>query len=117
MNLELDDEGYPTTETLNQITEFKCTTDLQVVELMDAVGKIWTFGDWGWKKDFKNNSQTYANAESRGETWYYVSTGGWSGNEEIIHALRSNEFFWVLWWYSSRVGGHYEFRIQHLIFK
>lgn len=50
------------------------------------------------------------------ESYYglYLSTGGWSGNEERIDALqRPGRFFgfWGRFWYSSRRGGHFEFRI------
>jgi len=38
-----------------------------------------------------------------------VSTGGWSGNEELIGAMRMNFILWSQWWWSSRRGGHYVF--------
>ena len=37
-------------------------------------------------------------------------TIGWSGNEEIIGALRDT-FFWVVCWEKSERGGHYYFEI------
>jgi len=39
-----------------------------------------------------------------------LSTGGWSGNEEIISTLRET-MFWVLYWHTHRRGGHYTFEI------
>jgi len=39
-------------------------------------------------------------------------TGGWSGNEDVIDALRQNLLFWSLFWRKSTVGGHYYFRIM-----
>lgn len=42
--------------------------------------------------------------------YIYVSTGGWSGHEDLIEAMQKNKIFWATCWYSSRVGGHYVFR-------
>lgn len=45
---------------------------------------------------------------------YRVSTGGWSENEEVIDALKCNIFFWTMYWYLSKRGGHYEFKCKPL---
>lgn len=34
-----------------------------------------------------------------------MATGGWSGNESIIHAMRENHVLWALLWESSHRGG------------
>jgi len=39
-----------------------------------------------------------------------LHTGGWSGNEDIIHALRLN-LFWMIYWQKSVRGGHYYFKL------
>lgn len=41
-----------------------------------------------------------------------ISTGGWSGCEDVIEALESNRWWWLCHWYSSRVGGHYVFELE-----
>ena len=41
-----------------------------------------------------------------------ISTGGWSGNEEIMQAMRENFICWSQTWYSHHRGGHYEFRVR-----
>jgi len=40
-------------------------------------------------------------------------TGGWSGNEEVIGALRENLCFFAFFWRKSTRGGHYYFIIEH----
>lgn len=43
---------------------------------------------------------------------YRISTGGWSGNEELLMALQANHMAWTWTWISSRVGGHYVFEVR-----
>ena len=42
---------------------------------------------------------------------FELHTGGWSGNEEIMSALRSS-MFWILYWMKSERGGHYYFTVR-----
>lgn len=63
--------------------------------LMAYIKPRWEFSDCGyWKQD--------------GDI-YIISTGGWSGNEEIIGALQENVIFWAIFWYSSTRGGKHIF--------
>ena len=39
----------------------------------------------------------------------YLSTGGWSGNEEIIDSMRRNVVMWTMTWRLHRAGGHWWF--------
>ena len=57
----------------------------------------WWAADWGW-------------TEEAGV--YHISTGGWSGNEALIAAMRDNVPLWWATWESARRGGHYEFRVR-----
>ena len=43
---------------------------------------------------------------------YEYHTGGWSGNEDVIDALRHNFLFWLMFWEKTTKGGHYYFRID-----
>lgn len=42
---------------------------------------------------------------------FTLHTGGWSGNESLVHALMDNVLFVAFCWVSSRRGGHYEFEL------
>ena len=81
--------GYPTDETLQAIREWPAN-DLPA--LFDFIGEAWQYQDY-WHHE-----------TATGE--YHFSTGGWSGNEDLIGALQGNVVVWALCWYSSRRGGH-----------
>ncbi len=88
-----DKDGYPTDETLEKI---KSWPDTNFDGLMQFVEAAWYYPD-------------YFSLDQDGV--YHISTGGWSGNEEVINALGENTMFWLMCWKSSRRGGHYEFEV------
>lgn len=81
-----DEGGYPTEEELTAITNWPLT---DCDGLWDELVRLWHF-------------PTYISQE--GGMWR-LATGGWSGNEDIICALRSNHMFWMFCWQSSHRGG------------
>lgn len=93
-----DGDGYPTEDELQTVREWPMDSGL--VKWFDFIEQIWWMADWGWRR--------------RGKT-YRISTGGWSGNEDVIEAMQGNTMGWMLCWESSRRGGHYVFRVPRLI--
>ena len=85
---------YPREDELKKIIEWPHSDPKG---LMDFIESIWEFADWGWSHKGKK---------------YYISTGGWSGNEDIISAMKQNWMFWNLYWEESKRGGHYIFHIR-----
>ena len=83
---------YPTESVLKKIREWDITKS-HVSELLEYVQGLWTYPDRFVRKRHS----------------LYLSTGGWSGNEDIIAALQDNYLFWALYWYRSQRGGHYWF--------
>lgn len=83
---------YPLARELKRIKTWKYTDDPN--DWMDYVILRWWMPDWGIRR-----------VRSR----LYMSTGGWSGNEEIIRAMRENFIMWDKTWHSVRRGGHYVF--------
>lgn len=90
------DGAYPTEAALERIEHW----DGDLRELMIFCASIWWAEGWGWHQEGED---------------YYVSTGGWSGNESIISALQKNFTFWMLHHRSTRLGGHYMFCFHGLI--
>ena len=82
---------YPPDSLLEEIKNDPAT-DFHA--LMAKIKPHWEFGSWGWRQD--------------GDI-YYLSTGGWSGNEDIIQALMENTMFHLMYWLESTRGGHYVF--------
>lgn len=84
-------QEYPTEEKIKEIE----TLDYKDFHaFMEVIHKEWAFEGWGWKRE--------------GEI-YYISTGGWSGNEDLIEAMVKNTMFWIMYWQETRRGGHYIF--------
>jgi len=89
----MDEHGYPTDDELETITKWKMSSLANYHALMLYIGELWR-----WNNYFTRNGNTYE-----------LSTGGGAGNEEIIGAMGNNSMFWLLYWKSSRRGGHYVF--------
>lgn len=88
----MDEDGYPTEEELDKIKNWPYR---DYKALMAYIRERWAYAEDGyWQQK---------------QGIYYISTAGWSGNEEIIQALKENHVFWGICWESTHSGGHYEF--------
>lgn len=101
----LDNEGYPTDEFLKFIRDYTHET-MPILDFIEIISHHWYFGDWGFKLSRKYN----------GIRKLELHTGGWSGNESIIEAIKGN--FWLthfqMRYVQWRTGGHYYFEIRVL---
>lgn len=107
-----DDDSYPTEDDLKTIREWEfyqvegVSAYDRYLEFMEFIKRKWWMPSWGW----------HTRDDRPGK--YYISTGGWSGNESLISAMKQNWMFWHICWQMSRVGGHYIFQLpQHESFK
>ncbi|MDD3102488.1 MAG: hypothetical protein PHX21_13625 [bacterium] len=91
-------EQYPTEEELKTIREWRLDSWKHVLDLLDYLKEIWWAAEWG----FKVSGKRVLRLE--------LHTGGWSGNESVVHELKNN-VFWPMFWERSDRGGHYYFRI------
>ena len=88
---------YPTVDELKEIREWDIFHK-GAIDLLRYIEEIWHNGD----------------LSITGKKVIYVQmhTFGWSGNEEIIAALKDNRWFWTFYWQASKRGGHYWFKID-----
>ena len=100
----LDSEGYPTEAYISFLKNYQPDESLPLMNFIEGVLiDGWWASDLGFKlhKSYK------------GKRKLELHTGGWSGNEEIISAIKSNmhlthfDMKYVMW----RTGGHYYFEI------
>jgi len=105
-----DKDGYPTDETLDVVEHWPIATFADVGELLVYLHKAWWQPDWCWTIAKRRTREKYKGAPLR--RLYYISTGGWSGNESLINAMEKNCLFWAFAWVSHRRGGHYIFEAR-----
>ncbi len=114
-----DEQGYPTEEALEAIRKWEITgnDNQKVHDLLDFVEELWYYPEFFcWYKT--TILKDWGNADgSKCKVKYrklLISTGGWSGNEDVIDALHENLMFWMLYWYKTERGGHYWFEIPEV---
>ena len=99
VDAELDADGYPLDECLEEIKRWPIEDRDGWLAYVRAL----------WNVDYGDERQEYAND---GESRLVLTTGGWSGNEEIIGAMSDNTVLYMMTWISSRRGGRFEFQLR-----
>lgn len=99
----MPDIVYPTADQLERIEHWALDSRGSLTATarawFDFIKTAWWRSEWGWSE------QTTPT-----QTLLHLSTGGWSGNEALISAMRQH-VLWQMTWESSRRGGHHTFRI------
>jgi hypothetical protein len=94
-----DEDGYPNEHALDTIAKWDWRhTD----ECFEFVRQMWRWNDIMW-------TQT----DDGERIIYHISTGGWSGNESLVMALRENHVIWMFTWVQSQRGGHHIFELPY----
>lgn len=99
MEAEFDKDGYPTEKYLKAIEKYDFLSWDKVRSFIQFCKDGWSYPD-RFRITGKNVLKVY------------MSTGGWSGNESIIHAMQKNRVFWMVSWVKSIRGGHYWLEIR-----
>ena len=102
----MDDECYPTEETLALVKGYSGS----VLAFFEELKKVWHLASWGWHEE--NGFQYGWRHKDHKVNRFHISTAGWSGNESLIEAMRENYFLWHFSWVQERVGGHFIFEVK-----
>lgn len=96
--------NYPNSTELEKISKWRlmCLSIDNFEKFLSYLETIWNNCD-SYEFEYKGNK-------------IELHTGGWSGCEDIINALKKTEF-WFLFWQKSIRGGHYYFTINKKLFK
>lgn len=94
---------YPTDAELTLIKQWQPQDG---TGLLAYVRGLWWNAEWGWDEEDRPPEHV------RPYRLYSISTAGWSGNEELIGAMRENWMWWNEHWYTHRTGGHFQFRVE-----
>jgi hypothetical protein len=101
-----DDDGYPTEDEIARIKTWPYEDPRGWFAFIKSAGNYWPGESWGWdERDDHDEIDKDVHV-------YEISTGGWSGNEEILGAMRANTMLWMMTWHVSRRGGHYTFMVK-----
>lgn len=93
-------EEYPTDEDLGLISNW---TIKDITGWFDYIQSLWALTKWKIEEATDDITE-------RPVTRYTITTGGWSGNEELIGAMQRNWLMWSVTWVQSNRGGHYIFQ-------
>ncbi len=95
----LDEDNYPDEASLKEIKEWDILKQ-GIDRLLELV------------EENTNWADRQISIRGKRILYFEYHTGGWSGNEDVIGALRYNVLFWSMFWRKSTVGGHYYFKIK-----
>lgn len=98
--------SYPDESQLLKIKNWQANNSNECRELMGFVKSLWWNPFSGWTESEGTDEH------DKPVDVYEISTGGWSGNEELIEAMIGNWLFWNLCWVETRRGGHYIFYVN-----
>jgi hypothetical protein len=90
--IELDEDGYPEEFGLILIEHWDSSDFLGLIDFITPA-----FEQYGGLHFFAKRTQVT------------VSTGGWSGCEDVLHSMRTNTVWWMMYWHSSYRGGKFVF--------
>lgn len=103
------EENYPTEAALERVRTWDIRSQADLEALWSFARDLWVYEDRF--VPFELGQETGEARWLLDDVDWYVSTGGWSGHEDVIGALKGNVLFWMFCFRLHRVGGHFWFRV------
>jgi hypothetical protein len=99
---EWTDGDYPTEAALTRLEQWPYQ---DTAGALDFVKAIWHWPDFA-SHDLSTHEAAILHA-NHDDKYLRLATGGWSGNEDIVHALESNRMIHAIAWRLHAFGGLY----------
>ena len=107
----LDLDGYPTDAALDRIKEWDWH---DVPGVFAFIRELWWQEGWGVSDTLRPEEYKVCHNDLFPDRKYIrFATGGWSGNESLIYALRENHIIWSCCWQLSASGGLHIFQFRN----
>jgi len=115
----LDEDEYPTDETLEIIAKWDVLHD--AVNFLQQLKSIWAYDSFVLSDTPPKEAEALLSMfdETKDLTsykWLRLATAGWSGNESIVSALERN-FSMQMHWYMSVCGGLIIYKLPDFLWK
>lgn len=107
---ELDSAGFPTEATLELIAKWPTWAHEKVDAVLEFVAAAWHYPDFA-TRELKPAELRVLHAED-GDYYLRLATGGWSGNESLIDAMKKNFILYTTTWRLSTCGGLHIFQFS-----
>jgi hypothetical protein len=101
-----DADGYPTDDTLAAIEAWK--PEQGVAAWLDFAAACWHWPEFV-SRELRPEEALIVQAEADNR-YLRLATGGWSGNESVIGAMRANRLLSAFTWRLTACGGLHIYR-------
>lgn len=105
-----DQDGYPTEKTLEVLEHWPFE---DVEGALRFAQKAWYYPE-AVTNYLRPAELELVTRNEMGEHFMRFATGGWSGNESVIAALKANTMVWAMTWCLTARGGLYIFQLNKL---
>lgn len=110
----LDDGGYPSKKELDFIRKYDARSK-PLKSLVEYIQARWRWDEYFVVRKEKSDFKMVEKPGKKPKYFYHMAvemhTGGWSGHEDMMAALKENKWFFFFYHTKWEQGGHFWFGI------